>query len=182
MRLPALSLSGWVLNACLLVVLLLPLKGYTISLHPIHISVSEVRYDLASQKLQVAIKIFADDLELALKDFGYSELKIGASNESPLADEAIVKYLNQKFQVSLNGNIKQGDMLGRELSEDLIAVWCYLEYNVPPSGNLSIRNEVLIETYDDQKNIMDIKMNSSHRDSVICGQDNVLWRFTFKPS
>src|SRR5690606_23716519 len=144
------------LKAFFMVILLLPLKGDAVTLHPIHISVSEVRYDLLSQKLQVAIKIFADDLELALRDLGYTELKIGAPNESPLADEAIVNYLDKKFQVSLNGIIKRGEMLGRELSEDLIAVWCYLEYDVPSSGNLSIQNEVLLETYDDQKNIMDI--------------------------
>lgn len=179
MRLHALTGSVWVMHACLLIAFLFPLRGNSIAPHPIHISVAEVRYQDGKNTLQVAIKIFADDLELALKDLEYTDLRIGAKDESSKTDEAINNYLKQKFRVQSNGKSVNGILLGRELSDDLLAVWCYLEFTIPANGNLLIWNEVLMNTYDDQKNIMDIKMNSSHHDYIICDNENVMWKYTF---
>ena len=43
------------------------------------------------------------------------------------------------------------------MSEDLVAVWCYLEIeNIKPFKKLYVKNNTLMETFDDQKNIISV--------------------------
>jgi len=56
-------------------------------------------------------------------------------------------------------NVEQVDytFIGKEMSEDMVAVWCYLEIeNVENIRELHVKNSILLEAFDDQKNIISI--------------------------
>ena len=45
--------------------------------------------------------------------------------------------------------------MGKEESEDLIAIWCYLEKTeIKELHSVAIKNSLLTEIYDDQKNMV----------------------------
>ena len=130
------------------------------TLHDIHVSRTEVNYDTQSSSVQVTVHLFIDDLEKSLVKSGHKALKLGQHNEAAQADEAIAHYLEQHCTLTAGGKSLKPTFIGKELSDDQIAFYCYLEY--PISGSvqeLSIKNNILTELHSDQKNMVFITKN-----------------------
>lgn len=128
--------------------------------HAFHVSRWEVNYDTSSGDIQVSGHIFIDDLEAAIARTGISGLRIGATDENPAADIQIEKYLLTKLSLSAGTVGVKPVMLGKELSRDKLAVWCYLEVEGAKNiSNIGIANTLLTEVYNDQKNIIDFTVD-----------------------
>ena len=127
--------------------------------HDIHVSKSEVEYNEAAQAIQISTHIFIDDLELDIYNhLGASNLKIGTEKEADSADYHIYQYLQDYLIFNVNEKPVSYNFVGKELSEDLLAIWVYLE--IPEIGgidSITIQYDVLMELYDDQKNIMSLR-------------------------
>ena len=148
--------------------------------HDIHLSLCELRFNESTASFEVSIKIFIDDLELAMSKNGVKGLKIGTPAEDPLSDEHIAAYLNKHFYIDIDGARLKANFLGKEFTEDLIAVWCYVEFPAPPAAKKCLlSNSILLDLYDDQRNIMDIRMNSKHKDYTILEPGRSTWSYTF---
>ena len=125
--------------------------------HEFHISKCLIEYNEKEQALQVTMHLFIDDLEEALRQQGADKLFICTEKESEKAEEYIYKYLQQKFKITLEDQAIDYSFLGKEMSEDMIAVWCYLEIeNIEDIKKLHVKNDVLLDAFDDQKNIISI--------------------------
>ena len=62
-------------------------------------------------------------------------------------------------------------MLGKEISKDLAGVWCYLEIpNIEAIKQLKIQNQLLLEVFDDQKNIVHIRGPKGKKGGLIFGR------------
>lgn len=152
----------WQLN------LMLPGTAFTPATHDFHLSRCEINYETASGDIQIAAHVFIDDLELALKKSGIHSLYICTPKESERAQAAIEAYMHQKLSFYVNGKKIVPIMLGKEASDDLMAVWCYFEI----SGNknlrqLKIENKILTELFNDQKNIVDFTVNKRKKGFAI---------------
>lgn len=127
--------------------------GWKVFFHPFYISLTEIRYNPENQSLEIAQKIFWDDLEVALAKI--YETKVDFLNPiSRDALEGMVKsYILEKNEIMVNGQKMDIDYLGFEIEEE--AVWFYMEaLRVPSPKNVHIRNEVLIEHFEGQQNIV----------------------------
>ena len=125
--------------------------------HEFHVSRCLLEYDAADQVLQITLNIFIDDLELALAEQGVKELFVGTERETEKADQYIAKYIEQRLLLSINNKDITFNYLGKETSDDLAAVWCYLEIkDVENLAQLAISYDLLMELYDDQKNIINV--------------------------
>ena len=129
--------------------------------HIFHLSMCEIDYNAKVNSLEISLKIFIDDFELALeRKEGYKMLKIGSEKEHKKADQYILDYLKESFIIENKDGPLNYEFIGKELDEDLIAIWCYLEItNVPQPKDLTITNSVLTEVYDDQNNIINIQIS-----------------------
>ena len=148
--------------------------------HDIHVCLSEVRWNAASTSFEVSVKIFIDDLELALGKSGVSGLHIGTPKESKDADTYIGQYLDQHFRIAINGIHLSGNFIGKEVAEDYQAIWCYIEFAAPQTPkSCSITNDVFFELYDDQRNILEAHMSPSHKAYTIFEPGKKSWSYTF---
>jgi hypothetical protein len=139
-----------------------------------------LRYNESSHAFEVAIKIFIDDLELALERNQIKGLLIGTDREAVTADQHIRDYINQHFTISQDGKKLKGHFIGKEVADDLIAIWCYIEYPAASSPETcTITNDVLFEMYDDQRNIMDIRMSSTHKAFTLFEPGRSSWDYTY---
>ena len=126
--------------------------------HEFHISKCSIEYNEKESALQLTLHIFIDDLEDALRLQGADKLFICTEKEADKAEEYIYKYLQQKLKISLDDKVVNFTFVGKEVSEDLVAVWCYLEVeNIQPFSKLHVKNNTLLEAFEDQKNIISIK-------------------------
>lgn len=125
--------------------------------HEFHISKTLIEYNEKENALQFTVHIFIDDLEEALRQQGADKLFICTEKESEKAEAYIYKYLQQKLKIKLDDKAVDYTFVGKEASEDLVAVWCYLEIeNIEPFKKLYVKNNTLVEAFDDQKNIISI--------------------------
>ncbi len=125
--------------------------------HPFHVSKCLMQYKPEQQSIQISMHIFLDDLELALEQAGDEDLYLCTGREAAHADRALAAYLNRHFQIKVNGKPADYEFIGKEISDDLAAVWCYMEATeVPAVESLDVRYSVLLDTYSDQKNLANI--------------------------
>ena len=127
--------------------------------HPFYISLCQVNYNEEDHLLEFAIKIFAEDLEKELHDQGIEPLFLGEKIENLNSDSIIFTYINSKVKVDLNGQKASFKYVGKEIEDD--AIWCYVEIqDVNTIHSLSVRNQILLDTHSDQKNIVQFTMNN----------------------
>lgn len=149
--------------------------------HDFHVSLCELRWNESSSAFEVSIKIFIDDLELALEREDASGLFIGTPKEASTADAFIATYLEKRFKIDIDGTLLDLVFIGKEVSDDFQAVWCYVEFSglISSARKCTISNAILLEIYDDQRNIMDIQMNKNHKAYTIFQPGRSTWSYTF---
>jgi len=112
---------------------------------------------------------------------GYPALNLGSKNEDALAEEHLGTYLDKYFFIDIEGKKITPHFVGKEISEDFLAVWCYIEYSaqVTKTQKFTLTNRILIDMYSDQRNIMDIRMSSTQKDYTILDPAHSSWSYTF---
>jgi hypothetical protein len=170
-----------IIGVIALVFTLFSFKASGFTPHDIHISVCELRYNESTDAFEVSLKIFIDDLELALARDGVTGLGIGTPKELPAANDKIAAYLSKHFKIQLGGQVLSHEFLGKEISEDYLAVWCYIQLKANPAAGqqCSVTNDILFEMYDDQKTLMDVRMTKTHKEYVILQPDKATWNYTY---
>jgi hypothetical protein len=133
--------------------------------HDIHLSKTDIIYNQQTESIEITLHIFIDDLESVLAMQGHSGLKICTPKESENAESLIAAYLKKNLKISTGGSDLEWNFLGKEISEDLFAVWCYMEIEKPElAKELIVEVNLLNELYDDQKNIVKIEYDKNHKD------------------
>lgn len=145
------------------------LWAYLSLAHPFFISLTEVRYNAGSKKMELAQKIFWDDLEVALsKEAGVTVDFLKPKDKAKLESQ-VKAYLLKHTQVWVNGKLVPLTYLGYEVEED--AAWFYLEStatNLPKT--VEVQNTLLLRDFDGQQNIVHVYLNSKSPKSLLLGE------------
>lgn len=127
-------------------------------LHPIHMAITEIDYNSSERSLQIAHKIFVDDLEKHIESLEKAKgneisLHLNSSKENAKADAYIQAYLDQFFSLHVNDKGIKPVYLGKEYEAE--AVWIYEEVNeVSNPKKISARDFILSTLYEDQSNFI----------------------------
>lgn len=133
--------------------------------HDIHISKTDIIYNDQTESLEITLHIYIDDLESALALKGYSGLKICTPKEAHDAEVYMDDYLRQHLKITSGAKELEWEFLGKEISDDLFAVWCYMEIVKPElAEDLSVEVNLLTELYEDQKNIVKLQYNHQRKE------------------
>jgi len=140
-----------------------------VSLHEFHLSKCDINYSKEDSALQISLRIFIDDLEEAIAKVQNEEnLKLCTSKEVTNADSILVAYLSDNLKVTVDDKVHELAYVGKEVSDDLLAVWCYFEItDVLPREVIQIENKILIETFDDQSNVVALKFSKDKKEHFL---------------
>ena len=147
-------------------------------LHPFFITLTELRFNPSSKKMELAQKIFWDDLEVALsKEAGVTVDFLKPKDKAKLESQ-IKAYLLKHTQVWVNGKTVQLTYVGYEVEED--AAWFYLEsgITVVPT-TVEVQNTLLLREFDGQQNIVHVYLNSKSPKSLLLGEGKERGRIIF---
>lgn len=140
--------------------LLIPMCAFT--LHKYYISLCEIEYVKEQQSLQITLGMFIDDLEFSLNKNNDKILYLATPEEVLNIDEYYKKYLHKHFKISVNDTAKFYEYIGKEYDNDIVRF--YLEVtNVEHLNSLEIINTSLFRDFEDQQNIIKIKINKFHK-------------------
>lgn len=143
---------------------------HSVESHPIHISVVQLDYNAKTRSVELAIKIFADDLEAVINKQQNVVLRLGTPRELSTASALIFEYVVRHLKVGINGKSPSAlQLVGKELEEE--AVWVYVEIpNAAPSVSaiktLTLANTILMDYYDDQSNLLNASVGELRRSAL----------------
>jgi len=152
-----------------LVLVLFPLIAASTD-HKFYVSTTNVEYVVESQSVQMISKIFIEDIEDVLQVRYGPHVSLDTNKQTPEHLELLKNYLKEKFSVSVNGAQMDFEFIGHEYEIDIVK--CYLEIeNIPELHTIEFENKILMDLFDEQKNIIHVKTPNSRR-SIVLDVDN----------
>ena len=120
--------------------------------HPLHLSSTELNYNLKESTMEVSCRIFTDDFEdiLSKKYKVKADLSVEAKHKE--MDQLVHKYITAHLQLAANGKILPLNYIGFEKDNEAVVV--YMESaKVKNIVKLETISTVLYDLFDDQTNI-----------------------------
>lgn len=141
------------------------------AIHPLRLSLCEIEYTSKTQLLSIQLKLFLTDVNEAIVfDPNSNELAFCQPNESDLAEEMLLNYINRFFYVKANEKIIDLKIKKKKLSGDgeNIALWIYFEHSKPFNlKSLEIKNTVFTDLFFDQNNIVYIHVDGESKSIML---------------
>ena len=127
--------------------------------HDIHVSKCNIDFSSEEKTLQITMHIYLDDLESDIAKGGVTEkLHLLTEKEHKDGDKYLLEYFQKKFKLQVNQKEVSYNFLGKEITEDLLGGWFYLEVeNVQELQDLGIYYSILTDLYNDQQSVIKIK-------------------------
>jgi len=128
-----------------------------IPIHEYHVTVTQMQYNASQKNFEVSIRAFTDDLEKGISlDNASRKFAIKDNDQN---NPYIERYIRKHFVLSSSQKNAEIKYIGKEQEAD--ATWIYLE--IPFQGSLEnwkLQNSILMETFDDQVNMFNLKYTS----------------------
>ena len=130
--------------------------------HPIHISITEIEMNKEDMELEIMMRVFIDDLELSIRNAGNEPYLDIIHPANKTTDEWVEPYLRDRFRISLDGKRLEWSYLGHEFDGEAV-VFFILAGNVPRWNTIEVFNSVIMETHDDQSNLINVTVDNKVR-------------------
>jgi hypothetical protein len=135
--------------------------------HKFYFSNTLVEQNPRTGTLEITIKLFTDDLERALQQDGHPDIRLDG-NQGNEESSAIRSYLEKHFQLKFQSRPTSLIYVGQEVEADLTI--CYFELAQLPEFNfIEVKNNLLIEIFPDQKNVIDIRLRGQQQTLIFAG-------------
>lgn len=125
--------------------------------HPFYISVTDGVYNSKIQSMELSIRMFTDDVEYALQKLGHEPLYLGTDQQVEKADSIVSRYVLSRIVMVEDTRRPTFRFVGMEFEDDGLYVYLESTYLSPHFKKLEFENRLLIQAFEDQRNIMHIK-------------------------
>lgn len=130
-----------------------------VTVHDFHASITQIDVNAESKRLEVAVKLFTNDIEAAIQPLGQLPLQLGTAKENERTTTLLSAYLTKHLAVHADAQPVALKYIGKETEAD--ATWCYFESE--PMGSfsaLTVTNTLLLAQFDDQVNIIHLNRHN----------------------
>lgn len=136
--------------------------------HKFYTSLAQVEYNAEEGTVEVSLRVFADDLELALKRRAGRDVRLDRTKD---ADRLVLAYLQDTFEIrSRDGRATALKWVGMELRAGV--AWLYFEAEMPEGlSGARLRDHVLFELFDEQVNTVSVRYKGARGDLVFIHGD-----------
>jgi uncharacterized protein DUF6702 len=135
--------------------------------HPIFISVTEINHNPKDKDLEIACKIFTEDLETVLAKATGAKIDLIHPKDTVLTGRQIQDYIGKHLVLRLDGKPVVLSFIGFEREQD--AVWSYFQVNniAAAPKTVSIMNNLLYENYPQQINLMHVTIGGKRQSTKL---------------
>lgn len=137
------------------------------SVHPFHVSVTEINQNTAGGTLEVQVKLFTDDFEATLKTVFNQKADLIDPALHERMDTLVNRYITSRLQLRVNDKAVQLQYLGFE--HDREATYVYLEVEGVNASvrSLEVYSKLLYEQFSDQVNIFHVTAGKSKKSTKL---------------
>lgn len=133
------------------------------ALHPLHVSVTEIKFDPKDRELEITVRIFLDDLEEAIRqDRKLPSLDITNPGTGLTTDQLVSTYLSTRLTTKVDNKTAAIKYLGHEIDGDAIVVYAYAP-GVKKLKSIEVYHSTITEVYEDQSNLVHITLGEKTR-------------------
>ena len=127
--------------------------------HPVYVSNTEIDYKENEKKIEIAVRVFCEDLQTALSDMKGKSIEIGTEREHKNATKYIVEYFKKHLVFEINGKKREYTYVQREVvKEDFYSMWVLLKIEkLKRVKSIVLKNDLLIDLHATQQNIISFK-------------------------
>lgn len=141
------------------------------SAHKFYVSITQIDFIQDQKAVQITARIFTDDLEKLLRERYEENITLNVLDDEAQIDMYITKYIKQKIQLKINGEMREFTFLGKEYENDIM--YCYFEIlNVNSIDEFEIKNQLLFDVFKEQENIIKTKINGQHKSFILTRQND----------
>lgn len=134
--------------------------------HPFHVSVVEIEHNAGEKTLEISCKIFTDDFETTLAKNYKAKVDLTNPPNKAAMDSLVKKYLFSHLSLKANGKPVVFNYIGFENENE--AAYGYLQIdNITSLSKLEITNTIMYDRFDDQVNIMHVKVNGNRKSTKL---------------
>ena len=133
--------------------------------HKFYLSLTDIVYDQQKERLEITSDVFIDDFQNLLEKRYQRNFLLVKGDEFNYTKKFIKKYLADKFSIRLESNQKQVKYLGKQYRDDKLRFYLYVN-NVKPFDQIQITNKILMDLFEDQKNMIQV-YNGSETKSLL---------------
>ena len=136
--------------------------------HKYYTSLAQVEYNAEAKSVEVTLRVFADDLELALTRRAGRKVSLDRTKD---VDGLALAYLRDTFEIrNRDGEPKALKWVGMELRSDI--AWLYVEAEMPEGlAGARLRDHVLFELFEKQVNTVSVRYPGVKADIVFARGD-----------
>jgi hypothetical protein len=133
------------------------------AVHPLHISVTEIKFDEKDNELEISSRIFIDDLEEAIrKDLNKSSFDILNPGKDISTDLLVSNHLASRFIIKVDGNTAKIKYLGHEIEGDALIAYLYAP-RIKKLKTIEVFNSTITDLFDDQSNLVHVTLGEKTR-------------------
>lgn len=138
-------------------------------LHRFYTAIFQINYVAEKKMIQITTRVFADDLNDALKNQYHKTTFLGTDKETSEDTVLLKKYLSENFKLTVNGRPQAMNYLSNEVEDNVII--CYLNIkDVSKINSLAIENSILIEIHPEQQNIIQFNNNGTKKSLLLSSE------------
>ncbi|HEY0169984.1 MAG TPA: DUF6702 family protein [Pyrinomonadaceae bacterium] len=139
-----------------------------VSAHKFYTSLARVEYNPGEKSVEITLRVFADDLELALKRRAGRAVSLERTKD---AERLVLEYLRDTFEIkNRDGQSKTLKWVGMELRAGV--AWLYVEAEMPEGlAGARLRDQVLFELFPKQVNTVSVSYPGASGDLVFTRGD-----------
>jgi hypothetical protein len=136
--------------------------------HKFYTSLARVEYNAEGKSLEVSLRVFADDLELALTRRAGRVISLDRTKD---ADRLVLSYLRDTFEIkNRDGATKALKWVGMEVRAGVALI--YVEAEMPEGlSGARLRDQLLFELYEEQVNTVSVRYPGAKADLVFVRGD-----------
>lgn len=140
-------------------------------LHPLYVSVTEINHNVTDKTMEVSCKIFTDDFEKGIFEVLKKKVDLTKPANADEANILVNEYIQQHVQVTSDGKALKLVFIGFEQERDVI--WSYFQAVNQPIApkKISVKNNILYETYDSQINMMHVTVGGKRKSYKVSNPD-----------
>jgi len=133
--------------------------------HPVHASSTQVDVSQNHRRLDIAVRMFTDDLEAALAKAG-RPVSLQRSDSFDV-DSALSRYLGQRLLIGVDGGTPTRARV-TQYRQDEDATLVFLEFDLRATpGRITIEQRVMLDQFDDQTNLIHVRFDTMKRSALL---------------
>ncbi len=148
----------------LCLIAILPVLAFGIHKH--YISLTKVEFIKEKKVVQVTMKFFVDDIEVALENRHDQPMELATKDENKMADKYLEGYIRQKFKVWINEEEKTYAIIGKEYENNEVFFFLELE-NISDIKTIEIQNSMLFEEFEEQQNYIKLNIENVRKTFIL---------------